>query len=203
MADPRGLGNALNRVSHLSLGLSAGRWANARSWLRAALKLSVPVMPGTSNHPLLSEWEPLASEARKNGPCWLRLCRLLRWLSARQFARAPSRSPTWSAIARNTFPTLFLGIRNSPGRRRAGLGSVCATLAQPGLGSNLLNLEDPRLFGLPWRAFPASLRAEVDQLLERYAGRNFDEDGPLHPLRPATLELPGSGVAKPRVSPGP
>ena len=83
VADPRGLGRRLETVSPLSLGLSAGRWANSRSLLRSALKLVVPVMSGASSVEVLPEWEPLAVEARKLGSCWLRLGRLCRWLSAK------------------------------------------------------------------------------------------------------------------------
>ena len=42
-ADPRAIGRRLDGISHLSLGVSAGRWANSRSLLRSALKLVVPV----------------------------------------------------------------------------------------------------------------------------------------------------------------
>jgi integrase len=41
---------------------------------------------------------------------------------------------------------------------------------------------------MPWSAFPASLKADVDRYLDRLAGRDLAEDGP-RPARPATLEL--------------
>jgi hypothetical protein len=44
-------------------------------------------------------------------------------------------------------------------------------------------------YSLPWEAYPATLKAEVDCFLNRLAGRDLSEDGPARPLRPATLKL--------------
>lgn len=48
---------------------------------------------------------------------------------------------------------------------------------------------NPKVFSLPWAAFPVSLKAEVELLLERLAGRDLSDDGPIRPLRPATLKM--------------
>ena len=88
VADPRGLGRRLDEFSSINFGLSAGRWANSRSLLRAALGLVVKVMPGASTVALLPEWHTLAIEARNVGSCALRLGRMLRWLSMREITPA-------------------------------------------------------------------------------------------------------------------
>ena len=45
------------------------------------------------------------------------------------------------------------------------------------------------VFSLPWDAFPASLKAEVDLLHERLAGNDLSDEGPSRPLRQATLKM--------------
>ena len=188
-ADPRGLGRRLDGVSHLSLGVSEGRWANSRSLLRSALKLVVPVMPGASGVPLLPEWEPLAKEARKVGSCWLRLSRLLRWLSERMITPQTVTRADLDQFHANYLSDSLLGnaerswqaARQSWERMRLS----CPSWPQIALEAT----PNPMVYSLPWEAFPLSLKAEVDLLLERLSGKDLDYDGPARPLRPQTLKM--------------
>jgi integrase len=188
-ADPRAIGRRLDGISHLSLGVSAGRWANSRSLLRSALKLVVPVMPGASAVALLPQWEPLADEARKVGSCWLRLGRLLRWLSMRGITPAAithaDLDQFHAAYLSDTLHSnpeqSWQAARQSWERMRV----ACPSWPQIVLEATL----NPKVFSLPWEAFPASLKAEVDLLLERLAGKDLSDEGPSRPLRPATLKM--------------
>ena len=189
MADPRGLGNALNRVSHLSIGLSAGRWANCRSWLRAALKLVVPVMPGAHKQPLLKEWERLATEVRKTRSCWLRLGRLMRWLSARQIGPSSVTLDDLERYREEYLSDALLGNAELSWKATRQSWERMRKACQDWPQIELVTPPNPQHFGLPWTAFPKSLKTEVDRLLERYAGQDLGEDGPPRPLRPATLKL--------------
>lgn len=187
LADPRGLGNALGRISPRSLGLSDGRWANCRSLLRAAMRLVRPTMAGASKQPVLLEWEHLAVEARKNGSCWLRLCRLVRWLSARQIGPNRVTHADLEQYRSEYLSDALLGnpeqswqaTRQSWERMR----NACPAWPQVTLAKAV----KPTHYCLPWSAFPSSLKAEVDRLLLRLAGHDLTEDGPVRPLRPATL----------------
>ena len=40
---------------------------------------------------------------------------------------------------------------------------------------------------MPWSAFPASFKEDVDRFHDRLAGVDLSDDGPLRPARPATL----------------
>ena len=188
-ADPRGIGRRLDGISHLSLGVSAGRWANSRSLLRSALKLVVPVMPGATTVALLPEWEPLADEARKVGSCWLRLGRLLRWLSARKITpHAVTRADLDQFHAAYLSDTLHGNPEQSWQAARQSwerMRTTCPSWPQIVLEA----VPNSKAYSLPWDAFPPSLKAEVDLLLERLAGRDLSDDGPVRPLRPATLKM--------------
>ena len=189
VADPRAIGRRLDGISHLSLGLSAGRWANSRSLLRSALKLVVPVMPGASIVALLLEWEPFADEARKVGSCWLRLGRLMRWLSARQITPVLLTRADLDGFHEELLSDALHGnperswqaARQSWERMRVN----CSSWPQIVLEAT----PNPIVYSLSWEAFPASLKAEVDLLLERLAGRDLSDEGPNRPLRPTTLKM--------------
>ena len=188
-ADPRGIGRRLDGISHLSLGVSEGRWANSRSLLRAALKLVVPVMPGASAVPLLPEWESLAEEARKVGSCWLRLSRMLRWLSDRRISPdTVTRADLDQFHAAYLTDTLLGNAEQSWQAARQSwerMRLACPSWPQIELAA----APNPMTYSLRWDAFPASLKVEVDLLLERLAGKDLSGDGPPRPLRPQTLKM--------------
>lgn len=188
-ADPRGIGRRLERLSAISLGLSAGRWANCRSLLRSALVLVVPVMSGASTVALLPEWEPLAQEARKVGSCWVRLGRLLRWLSDRNITpHAVTRADLDQFRTAYLSDTLLGNAEQSWQRARQSWERM--RLACPSWPQIVLEAApNPMVYSLPWDAFPASLKAEVDLLLERLGGKDLSDDGPARPLRPQTLKM--------------
>ena len=188
-ADPRGIGRRLDGVSPLILGLSAGRWANCRSLLRAALRLFGPIMPGPSAVAVLAEWEPLATEARKIGSCWLRLGRLIRWLSAQAITPDQMVRADIDRFRQELSCDALLGDPNltwqATRRSWERMRNTC-----PAWPPIMLDLPaNPKVFRLPWESFPPTLKAEVDALLERLAGKDFSDDGPTRPLRPQTLRL--------------
>lgn len=188
-ADPRDIGRRFDEASPISMGLSAGRWRNSKSLLRAALALAVQVMPGASTVPLLPEWEPLAAEAREVGSCWLRLGRMLRWLSARHITPA---AVTLSDL--NEFRNAFLSdaLLGTPEQSWQAARQSWERMREASSGwpqIALLKPPNPLTYCLKWEAYPASLKAEVDQYLDCLAGKDLSGDGPVKPLRPATLKL--------------
>ena len=188
-ADPRGLGRRLDAVSPLSLGLSVGRWANARSLLRSALSLSVPVMAGASAVEMLPEWQALHAEARKVGSCALRLGRMMRWLSDRRIT--PS-AVTLQDIEQFHDALLKDALLGKPERswaaaRQSWERMRLASPAWPQI--QLVKPPNPMVYSLPWEAYSESLKADVDRYLDHLAGNTLSEEGPARPLRPATLKL--------------
>ena len=188
VADPRGIGRRLDGVSHLSLGLSAGRWSNSKSLLRSALKLVGPVMPGASTVPLLPEWVPLADEARKVGACWLRLGRLLRWLSERRVTPAAVTRADLEQFRDTYLSDSLLGNpeKSWQAARQSWERMRVACPFWPAIA--LEAAPNPMVYSLPWAAFPPSLKVEVDRLIDRLTGKDLSDDGPARPLRPASLK---------------
>ena len=188
-ADPRGLGHRLNGVSPLSFGLSAGRWANCRSLLRSALALKVPIMAGASVVDLLPEWQALQKEARKVGSCALRLGRLMRWLSERVITPG---TVTLQDIDQYHDALMTDALLGKPEQSWAAtrqswerMRMACPAWPQIALDKP----PNPKTFSLPWEAYPASLKAEVGRFLNRLAGKDLSDEGPLRALKPATLKL--------------
>lgn len=188
-ADPRGLGRKLDGVSAISLGLSAGRWANCRSLLRSALRLVTPVMAGAVNVPLSADWEALAVEARKAGSCWQRLGRLVRWLSLRGLTPASVTREDINQFRSELSTDALLGQPEAAWQaaRRSWehMRSVCPTWPQVALEK----APNPLTYSLPWDAYPVSLKADVDKFIDHLSGKDFREDSPARPLRPLTLKL--------------
>jgi hypothetical protein len=48
-----------------------------------------------------------------------------------------------------------------------------------------------KIYVMPWSAFPASFKQDVDRFLDRLAGADLSDDGPIRPARPATLQMRG------------
>jgi len=46
-----------------------------------------------------------------------------------------------------------------------------------------------KIYVMPWSAFPVSFKQDVDRFLDRLAGADLSDDGPIRPARPATLQM--------------
>ena len=184
--DMRILNSWLRRASPKAMGMSPSRWNNVRSLLRAAIALVQPVMSGRQEIPSRRSGPALYEQLTKVADR-VRLTRLMRWLSARQitpdtlkledldeFHRAlceealvRDAEATWTDTTRAWNSAL----KSVPGWPRIPIPRA------------------PRKNGyvLPWSAFPASLKQDVDAWLDRLAGRDFADEGPSRPARPSTL----------------
>lgn len=185
-ADPAALVRRLAQVSPVAQGISNGRWANVRSLLGTALALVRPMMKGRSQSALLPKWEALvvqlATQSSRTG-----LSRLLRWLSERGVG--PS-EVSLDDIALFRAALMADSLLNHP-KIRWGTAARAwneAVRSIPGWPAILIERPTRKdLYSLPWEAFPASLKQDVDAWLRRLAGLDFAEDGPIRPARPATL----------------
>jgi site-specific recombinase XerC len=187
-ADPRTLAVKLRRIAPVALGLSAGRWNNIRSHLRAALGLVRPMLKGRNPAPMSPAWQalhdahPFPSERYK-------LSRLLRWLSEqgiepedvtradleryRQLLVDATLIANVDAKFRET-----LQVWNRAARQVPGWPQV---LIEGEARSNPVTLD--------WSVFPPSLKQDFDGWQARLAGADpFDAEAPPRPLRPATLK---------------
>ena len=185
-ADPALLRRRIEQLSPKAHGLSQGRWANVRSLLGKALALARPMLPGRSFEPLMPEWEALAAALPFSRR--VRLLPLLRFLSRRsigpkQVTRADLEAYR-DAIVRDR-------LRKSPEKTWDSLlwaWNSCCREVEGWPAVEIQRDVKREVYVLPWSAFPASLRADVDGYLRRLAGADLSEAGPPRPARPATLQ---------------
>ncbi|MHB2168967.1 tyrosine-type recombinase/integrase [Alsobacter sp. R-9] len=185
-ADHQALGRRLATVTGEQLGLSAGRWNNIRSLLRAALALARPTMKGRSMTPMSAAWQSLHDALPKQADR-VRLSRLMRWLSERQIGPDAVTLDDLIAFKAELFEDALL---KGPEKTWANLivawnRAVELTPGFPSIGIERPSRRD--VYVLPWSSFPASLEQDVDAWLDRLAGRDFADDGPARPARPSTL----------------
>ena len=156
-----------------------------RSLLKA-LALARPTMAGRNLQPILPEWEILAANLPFNRR--VRLLPMLRFLSAR--AKRPT-EVTVADLEAYRQAILADRLRSQPEKTWDGL--VWAWNAcQPGVEGwpaiAIERLSRREIYALPWSAFPASFKQDVDRFLDRLAGIDLSDDGPMRPARPATLQ---------------
>ena len=167
-------------------GLSRGRWANIRSLVGKALALARPILPGRNVHPLLPEWEKLAQGLEFNRR--VSVLPLLRFLSARSVA--PSQV-TGADLKDYQNAIVADRLRKSPEKTWDHLAWVWNRCVRDVEGWPAIEIERVsrrESYVLPWSAFPASFKEDVDHFLDRLSGRDLSEDGPLRPARSSTLK---------------
>ena len=185
-AELASLRRRLETIAPEAHGLSRGRWRNVRSLLLKALALARPTMAGRNVQPILPEWGILAANLPFNRR--VRLLPMLRFLSAR------AKKPTEVTVADfEAYRQAILADRLRCHPEKTWDGVVWAWNAcQPGVeGWPAIAIERPsrrEIYALPWSAFPASFKQDVDRFLDRLAGIDLSDDGPVRPARPATLQ---------------
>ena len=185
-ADPRALAQRLAAIAPLAAGLSARTWANVRSLFRAALELVRPMLKGRSTTRLSPAWQALHDQLPTRSDR-MRLSRIMRWMSAKTIEPDAVTAGTLAAFKAelhgdsllrdpdNTWTDVCWGWNRSvervPGWPQLPIAKLSRKVS----------------YSLPWSAFPASLKADVDRWLMRLAGRDFSDDGPARPARASTL----------------
>ena len=187
-ADLRTLNANLNKVSPMAVGISTARWNNVRSLLRSALALIGPVMKGRNLMPISEAWTG-PYNCIKGKSDQIRLSRLLRWLSAAQIT-----PDTVSLEKLDHFRTELAEqslLLRHPGQAwdKISLAWNRSVHRVPGWPQLRIHRETrPKGYTLPWSAFPATLKQDVDGWLARLSGRDFAEDAPSRPLSEETLK---------------
>jgi hypothetical protein len=185
-ADPAALRRRLETIAPEAHGMSRGRWANVRSLLGKALSMARPMMAGRSRQAILPEWEVLTATLPFSRS--VRLLAFLRFLSGRD------RRPADVTLA--DFEDYRQGIMNDrlrkdPEKSWDRLVWVWNWCLHNVTGWPAIVVERPAkrvTYLLPWSAFPASFKDDVEHFLRRLSGRDLSEDGPPRPARPATLD---------------
>jgi site-specific recombinase XerD len=187
-AHPGFLADRLKGFSPASANLSPGRWSNTLSLTRFALKQAgVLTVPGRYREPLKPAWAALLAPVRQPRICY----------GLSRFARYCGANGVDPLDVNDAQMTQFLedlseaGLTNSPRnihRMTCWLWNK-AVPTIPGWPQRVLTVPDYRKhYALPWHAFPASLKADVDAYLDRLAGKDVLAEGYFRPLRPTSIE---------------
>lgn len=185
-AEPAALRRRLEKIAPEAHGLSRGRWNNVRSLFCKALALARPMMAGRSAQPILPEWEILAAKLPVNRQ--FRLASMFRFLSAR--GKKPAEL---TPADLNDFREAILNnrLRNHPEKTWDSLIWTWNASQRDIEGWPAVVIERPfrrEIYVLPWSAFPASFKQDVDRYLDRRAGVDLSDEGAMRPARPATLQ---------------
>ncbi len=176
----------LDKIDPEGLGISRLRWNNVRALLNRALELATTMMPSVQRTAILDEWQALLE------PLKLRdkhsLAALFRFLSVRDV-----RPATVSLADLETFRVAIIEnrLRARPEATWDNLVWTWNRLAKKIDGWPQLSIprENKRIIYIkPWTDFPDSLKADVDEYINVLSGVTLDEEGPLKPLRPASLQ---------------
>ena len=185
-ADPATLQRQLERITAAMVGVSKGRWRNAQSYCRSALQLAgITHMPGRYDIPLSEEWAALLRG--KDQAVRLGLSRFGRYATINGIA--PSQVD--DTVMDRFESDLIAGMIKRPHSiRRAACrvwNSAAAKIAS--WPKQQLTVPDRRrTYILPWSAFPASLKADLDAYMDRLAGKDILADLGFRPLKPGSIK---------------
>ena len=182
----------LNRLLRKALPAAARvkprRWANVRSLLLRALKLTgTSIMPGRRLHPLTPAWAALDGLLPER---FMRagLSRFMRWCSAEGIE-----PPDVTVAVSERFRMAVLNdslIQNGWSTCQATVRLWNqAVAAIPGWPQVVIPFTPAKArYVLPLESFSPAFQADAERWLDRLAGDgDLDEEGPLQPARPATL----------------
>jgi integrase len=143
-------------------------------------------MAGRSVQPILPEWELLAAKLAFN--LRVRLLPMLRFLSAR--GKKPS-DVILADLEAYREAILNNRLRSRPEKTWDGLiwaWNGCGRNIEGWPAITIQRASRRKTYIMPWSAFPATFKQDVDRFLHRLAGTDLSDDGPMRPARPATLQ---------------
>jgi integrase len=186
-ANPAYLRKLFATLTPAMAGVSVGRWANACSLARAALKhAGLATIPGRSTLPLGPEWRALHRYLNE---------RRLREALSRFFHYCTALSISPSEV-NDRVSSEFLKDLETEGvirKPRQVHRSMCiawnrASRTIAPWPSTLLTVPGYRQdYALTWDSFPVSLRNEFQAYLDRLAGKDPLEELDFRPLRPSSI----------------
>jgi integrase len=187
-ADTALLGRLIRKAIPAAAGVSRSRWANARSLLLGALKLSgLAIMPGRRLHPLAPSWAALAAALPGRYERAM-LSRLMRWASAEGIDPGHL-----DQAAVDRFGTALMqdSFHENPRDcwRRTVVAWNTAVARMPSWPQQQFSPPPgPERYVVALEAFPASFQADAQTWLDRLAGKVALDAGPVRPVRPATID---------------
>jgi integrase len=186
-ADPSYIGRLIRGAMPARQGIGAARWSNVVSLLRRALKLAgCRVMAGKRNHPLMPAWQVLM-DALPSRYARAQLSRFGGELSRRQIAPAEVTDAVFAefhlALGQDS---LLTNVRDRYQRMVVAWNRARATVpGWPDVQAPALPVRET--YVRPLSDFPAAFQTDAQVWLEMLAGHGAMDEGPLKPVRQATL----------------
>jgi len=186
-ADPGRLFDRLEDFTPAMTGVSRGRWRNAVSYARAALKhAGIAKMPGRYSAPLSPAWAGLfmgMTDARMR----IGLSRFAHYCSVEGIGPDGVDDGIMERFLVDLETAMVKGPRSISRAACVQWNRAIATI--PSWPRQPLVVPDYRnTYVLPWPTFPASLKAELDAYLDRLAGKDILADLGFRPLKPGSVK---------------
>lgn len=185
-ASPRYLRSRMDELSPARFGLTRGRWANIRSLVLKALKLAgVAALPSRHVSRLSPEWQRLYDLLPKQ-PQRVILSRFMHRCSELGIAPQDVAQEAFEQFAEELEQ---YGLRSRPWQsyRECCRAWNCAAANVPGWPSTIIVVPDRRnRYSLSWENFPASLKADIDAMLEAAISPDLLSPTSRRPIKPVS-----------------
>ena len=186
-ASPIYIRRKLEGISYAALGHSKGRWSNVKTGVARAVGLVGKSYPSRNTTPLLPQWAALlqtlpASLKRKVSA------------AARYLSGLGIEPDTVSLADLYGYRDTILNDRLRANAEQAwddtlwGLNRAVAQFPDIWPQITIPRVEKREVYVYSFSFFPASFEADVNAYADRMRNVNLDDDGPLRPSRPATIE---------------
>ena len=187
-ADPGVLGRALRRALPATAGISPARWANIKSLVLQALRLTgCRVLPGRSLHPLTPAWAALdallPTRYDRAG-----LSRLMHYCAGQGIPPDAVDQAVFDRFGAAILNDSFIRNQRVAHQTAARLWNRAVATIPGWPQQPIIQPRYAKPYVLRLDVFPASFQDEVEAWLRRLAGEGPLEEGPLRPLRPRSLE---------------
>ena len=186
--DLRLLLRRLREVVPETAGISRKRGKNVRWLLRVAFHLTPTMRLGHQLQPLSPNWQALYDRLPNRGRR-TRLSGPLRYFSEREIEPEMVSNEHADAFLKVLREGSLLRDPDAAWRDIVWAWNRCRDEVQ-GWPCLTLSFDSRQVsYSLPWPAFPSSLKAEIDNYLDRLSGIELADDVPSRPVREATRQL--------------
>jgi hypothetical protein len=187
-ADPRLLRRRLREITPEAVGISRKRAKNIRWLLRVAFYLTQSIRRQSELQPLSASWRSLCDRLPSDGRR-MRLVPLLRYFSSQGIEPETVTDEHSNAFLKTLREGSLLRDPETAWRDIVWAWNRCRDEVQ-GWPCFALSFVSRRIsYSLPWTTFPSSLKAEVDNYLDRLSAIELADDVPSRPVRETTRRL--------------
>jgi site-specific recombinase XerD len=185
-ASPIYIRRKLESISYVALGHSKGRWGNVKTGVARAVGLVGKSYPSRNTTPLLPQWAALLKMLPTS---------LKRKVSAaaRYLSGLGIEPDTVSLADLYGYRDTILNDRMRANAEQAwddtlwGWNRAVAQFPNTWPQITIPRVEKREVYVYPFAYFPASFEADVNAYADRMRNVNLDDDGPVRPSRPATI----------------